>query len=260
MTSLIRFDRVSFGYGRDEVLHDVSLEVHRGDFLGIVGPSGSGKTTALRLMLQTIAPSEGSVARHRGLRVGYVPQVESVDWQFPVSVREVVLMASPTQRRWPRATRGERCEVDGLLERLGIGEIADRHIRELSGGQQQRVFVARAMMTQPDLLLLDEPTSGVDVATRHDMLHLLADLNRQGVTIVVTTHDLNGVAAHLPQLVCLNGRVIASGRTREVLTSQVLEATYGAPMSVLEHAGFPVVVDDFTHGAHSVALRVPWSA
>jgi ABC-type Mn2+/Zn2+ transport system ATPase subunit len=158
-------------------------------------------------------------------------------------VGEVVLMTRTTGRRLPWASGPERAEVRRVLSRLGLDGLASRHIRELSGGQQQRVFVARALLGRPDLLLLDEPTSGVDVRTRHEVLHLLADLNDEGLAIVLTTHDLNGMAAHLPRLVCLNTSVIGVGTPREVLTPAVLERTYGAPMAVLEHGGMPVVVD-----------------
>ncbi|HKN80920.1 MAG TPA: ATP-binding cassette domain-containing protein, partial [Actinomycetota bacterium] len=131
------------------------------------------------------------------------------------------------------------------LDRLGIGDLGDRHIRELSGGQQQRVFVARAMLRRPRLLLMDEPTSGVDVRTRHDVMHLIHELHHDGLAVVLTTHDLNGIAAHLPQLVCLNREVIATGRPQEVITPEVLERTYGAPLEVLSHGGMPVVVEHY---------------
>jgi ABC-type Mn2+/Zn2+ transport system ATPase subunit len=144
---------------------------------------------------------------------------------------------------WP--SKEERAEVGVILERLGLGGLERRHIRQLSGGQQQRVFIARALLRRPELLLMDEPTAGVDVKTRHEILHLLHDLNDGGLAIVLTTHDLNGVAAHLPQLVCLNREVIAAGKPGQVLTPEVLETTYGAPMDVLEHAGMPFVVDRY---------------
>ena len=140
-------------------------------------------------------------------------------------------------------TRRERGEIADVLDRLGLGGLGGRHIRELSGGQQQRVFLARALFTQASVIFLDEPTSGLDVRTRHDVLHLLDDLNADGLTIVLTTHDLNGIAAHLPTVVCLNRSVIGAGRPEEVLVPDVLERTYGSPMDVLEHGGMRVVVD-----------------
>jgi ABC-type Mn2+/Zn2+ transport system ATPase subunit len=250
---LVRLNGVSHRYGGQWTLRDVDLELRAGQLSGIVGPSGSGKTTLLRIVLGAVRPSVGRVERRADLRVGYVPQVEIVNWNFPVTVREVVLMASPTRRLSPRATPAERRAAAEVLERLGLGELGDRHIRQLSGGQQQRVFIARALLGRPDLLLLDEPTSGVDVRTRHEILHLLEELNDDGLAIVLTTHDLNGIAAHLPHLVCLNVAVRGEGDPRHVLTPAVLEATYGAPMHVLEHAGMLLVVDDAHHRPRRVA-------
>jgi ABC-type Mn2+/Zn2+ transport system ATPase subunit len=243
VTPLLRLERVAAGYGEGSVLLDIDLEVGAGDFVGIVGPSGSGKSTLLRLLLGSVAPSSGRLERTSGTRLGYVPQVEQIDWDFPVTVAQCVLMSRVQGRILPWASRSEKADVARVLDRLGIGELAGRHIRALSGGQQQRVFLARALLAEPDLLLLDEPTSGVDVRTRHEILHLLGDLHEGGLGIVLTTHDLNGIAAHLPRLVCLNKRVIGAGAPHEVLVPEVLEATYGSPMEVLEHGGMRVVVD-----------------
>lgn len=241
--ALINCEHLSCTYGQQAVLDDVYLTVHRGEFVGIVGPSGSGKTTLLRTILGSHPVAHGSVTITPGLRIGYVPQVETVDWYFPVTVEEVIVMTETSGSWWPRISKVEKQAVHTVLDQLGIGDIAHRHIRELSGGQQQRVFIARAMYRKPDILVMDEPTSGVDVRTRHEVLHLLADLHAAGLTILLTTHDLNGLAAHLPRLVCLNRKVIADGHPRDVLTSDVLEATYGAPMEVLEHGGMPLVID-----------------
>jgi len=252
---LIRLDHVTCAYGGRPVLVDADLTVAGGAFTGVVGPSGSGKTTLLRAMLGTVVPAAGRVWRRPGLRVGYVPQVESVNWSFPVTVGEVVLMARSRGRLLPWAGPDERRMVSSVLERLGLAELGDRHIGALSGGQQQRVFIARALVSDPQLLLLDEPTGGVDVRTRHEVLHLLGDLNADGLGIVLTTHDLNGIAAHLPHLVCLNTEITGEGTAEEVLTPAVLERTYGAPMDVLEHGGMRVVVDRVEAADNVVALR-----
>lgn len=243
MTTLVQLEGVTCSYGRRPVLVEIDFALSSGDFVGVVGPSGSGKTTLLRALAGRIRPVAGRLELRRGLTFGYVPQVETVNWHFPVTVGEVVLMARSGGRVLPWASRDERREVASLLERLGIGGLADRHILELSGGQQQRTFIARALMRRPQLLLLDEPTSGVDLRTRHDLLHLLHELNLDGLSIVLTTHDLNGVATHLPRLMCLNERVIAVGAPHEVLRPDVLERTYGAPLEVLEHAGLLIVLE-----------------
>ena len=251
---LVELRRVTCRYrsAREPVLVDVDLAIQPGQFIGVVGPSGCGKTTLLRAVTGTVEPEEGTVARAKGLQVAYVPQVETVNWSFPVTVAECVLMARTRGRRLPWPSAGEKAEVASVLDRLELGDLAGRHIRELSGGQQQRVFLARALLQRPQLLLLDEPTAGVDVRTRHEVLHLLDELNAEGLAIVLTTHDLNGIAAHLPHLVCLNRRVIGAGRPRDVLTPEVLERTYGSTMEVLEHGGMPVVVD---YPADVVRLR-----
>jgi ABC-type Mn2+/Zn2+ transport system ATPase subunit len=258
VNELVRFEKVTCRYGREPVLVNVDLTVSEGDFVGIVGPSGSGKTTLLRAISGVVQPIAGRVRRDRGATVGYVPQVETVNWYFPVTVREAVLMSRIDGRVLPWSSRRDVRQADEVLERLGIGDLGGRHIRELSGGQQQRVFVARAMLRRPKLLLLDEPTSGVDVRTRHDVMHLIHELHHDGLAVVLTTHDLNGIAAHLPRLVCLNREVIAVGRPAEVITPDVLERTYGAPLEVLTHGGMPVVIERYPEaeeGAEVVPLR-----
>jgi ABC-type Mn2+/Zn2+ transport system ATPase subunit len=240
---------VTCAYGGAPAIEDVDLDIRSGEFVGIVGPSGSGKTTLLKAIAGTVRASSGRVLRRGGATFGYVPQVETVDWNFPVTVAETVVMGRVGTRRLPWASRDERLDAVELLDKLGLGGLGPRHIGALSGGQQQRVFIARALMRRPDLLLLDEPTAGVDVRTRHDVLHVLDDLHSDGITIVLTTHDLNGIATHLPRLVCLNRNVIGDGDATAVLTPLVLERTYGARMDVLEHGGMRVVVEAETPGS-----------
>ena len=219
MQPFVEVRQVSFGYGGAPVLENVSLHLHSGQFAALVGPSGAGKTSLLRLILGSLRANSGTITiggrRVDGSparQVAYVPQVETVNWNFPVTVEQVVLMGRTRKSGWqPWPTAEDRRQAGSVLERLEIGELANRHIRELSGGQQQRVFLARALIAQPELLVLDEPTSGVDMRTAETVLHLLADLNRQGITILMTTHDLNAAAAHAPWVICINRSVIAQG-------------------------------------------------
>jgi zinc/manganese transport system ATP-binding protein/zinc transport system ATP-binding protein len=248
---IVEVDGVTCGYQGEVVLRDVSLRVEAGDFVGLLGPSGSGKTTMLRTLLGATVIHHGSVRvdgrmvtdRHRP-KVGYVPQLETVDWNFPVTVQEVVLMGRASESGpFPWNRHQDRDLAHSMMDRLGIGDLAKRHIRELSGGQQQRVFLARALVSNPRLLLLDEPTSGVDIKTRDDILHLLDELNHQGVTVLMTTHELNAVAAHLPWVVCLNRRVIAEGPPGDVFTPKILEQTYGVEMPVVRYQGLTLVAE-----------------
>lgn len=247
---LVSLRKVTVGYDGVAALHRVSFSVRRGEFIGIVGPSGSGKTTLLRTILGQADRFAGEVEQfprsdRESVRIGYVPQVETVDWNFPITVEQVVLLGRWRElgwRPWPR--RKDRRLAQQVLERLGIAELAKRPIRALSGGQQQRTFLARALIGDPDLLLLDEPTSGVDIKTRHEMMHLFGELNRAGTSIVLTTHDLNAVATHLPRLVCIgSGNVIADGPPADVLTPAVLREAYGAEMLVLRRGKTVYVVD-----------------
>ncbi len=248
---IVVLEGVTCGYEGEVVLRDVTLRVNEGDFVGLLGPSGAGKTTLLRAMLGAVDVYRGSVivdgvAVHEGrrARAGYVPQLETVDWNFPVTVEEVVLMGRAAGGGlFPWSRREDREAAREMMERLGIGHLARRHIRELSGGQQQRVFLARALVSNPRLLLLDEPTSGVDIKTRDDILHLLDELNHQGVTVIMTTHELNAVAAHLPWVVCVNGRVIAEGPPADVFTPEILEETYGAKMPIVRYRGLTLVAE-----------------
>ena len=260
--ALVRFERVSCGYDGAPVLRDIDLTIRRGAFVGIVGPSGAGKTTLLRAIVGVVPRVEGaitvdgrSVGRGATAGVGWVPQLETVDWNFPATVREVVLMGRWAEHPWRAwANSEDHRRVDDLLDRLGIGGLAGRHIRGLSGGQQQRVFLARALIAEPALLLLDEPTSGVDLKTRDDILHLLADLNADGITIVLTTHELNTVAAHLPWVVCVNGRIVAEGDPDDIFTSEILGRTYGADLRVVRQEGLVLVADAAPHRLRN-ALR-----
>lgn len=249
------------GYGSHPVIDQVSLTVPEGGFLGLIGPSGAGKTSILRAILGDLPWVTGDV-QIRGQRLrpgqpppagtGYVPQVPESDWTFPVTVEDVVMMGR-IQRMgpWPWPSRQDRSAARAALEQLGIEHLARRHIRDLSGGQRQRVFLARAFAGEPRLLLLDEPTASVDVATREVILDELRARHRQGVTIVLTTHDLNAVASTLPTIACVNRTLIAHGSPEQVLTEPVLRQAFETSIRVLRDdvTGAPLVVE----GASPVA-------
>jgi ABC-type Mn2+/Zn2+ transport system ATPase subunit len=236
LDNIITLSDVTYGYSlKSATLEGVNLTIRRGQFMGLLGPSGSGKTTLLKIITGLIKPWHGSITfgnnsstySHK-IIIGYVPQVESVDWSFPVTVREVVAMGIWNQSGFtPWLVKNAKEEIDNLLKSLGILEFGSRQISELSGGEQQRAFLARALIRNPDVLLLDEPTSGVDYNTREKILGNLNDLNLKGMTIILTTHDLSGMARRLPWVVCVNHTIIAEGRAEETLTETNLLKTYG---------------------------------
>jgi ABC-type Mn2+/Zn2+ transport system ATPase subunit len=244
--NILTISGITFGYSQKlPVLEGVNLLIHKGQFVGLLGPSGSGKTTLLKLIVGLIKPWHGTITfsknsssrtdRRTGkITVGYVPQIESVDWNFPITAREVVAMGIWNQSGiTPWLLRNAREEVDSILKELGIGDLSSRQIRELSGGEQQRVFLARALIRNPDILILDEPATGVDYNTRERILGNLNDLNTRGMTIILTTHDLSGIAKRLPWIVCMNGSIIAEGKPEDTLTEKILLKTYGLVDAVL---------------------------
>ncbi len=263
MKPLIELNHVDFGFGAELALEDINLHLHRGQFAALVGPSGAGKTTLVKLILGLLQPSRGEFcvdgtlyAANKRLRIGYVPQLETVDWSFPITVEQLVLLGRiQSTSIWPWPSTDEKKRLHPLLEQLGIGDLYKRHIRDLSGGQQQRAFLARALIAEPDLLVLDEPTSGVDMRSAESILRLLAELNGQGMTVLITTHDLNAAAAHLPWVVCLNRRIIAQGTPEDVFTEEVLNLTYRGDMIVIHHDGM-LFVQQKPHG-HSYHELVP---
>ena len=255
---LVELSNVGARYGATIALQNVSLKIWPGQFMAIIGPNGGGKTTLLRTILGTIPVQQGKVllrgeaVQSSSLeRIGYVPQLETIDWNFPITVEEVISMGFFTRNRWFRGIRDdERRKLQSVLARLNLIGLGDRHIRELSGGQQQAVFLGRALLGDPELILLDEPTAGLDIRSRDDVIHFLHEINHQGVAVVITAHDLNWVAAHLPWVVCLNRGVIAEGRPQEVFNAAVLKETYSGEMVVFHHDGM-VMIGERPHEPHA---------
>jgi ABC-type Mn2+/Zn2+ transport system ATPase subunit len=234
------------------VLEDVSLSVPSGAFWAVLGPNGAGKTTLLRAILGLVRPTVGMVrvfgqppweltAERR--RIGYVPQAPSVDVNFPVRAGDVVLMGRYGRiGLFRRPAAEDRAAARQALDRVGMADLADRPLARLSGGQRQRVFLARALANEPDLLLLDEPTTGVDVAATESLYELLDRLHAAGMTILVVSHDVGVVAAFVDGVACLNRRLVAHGRPEEVLGSEALEAMYGCAAAFFHHGRVPHIV------------------
>ncbi len=246
---LLEIDHVTSGYENGPVIQDVSIKIWPGQFVALVGPNGGGKTTLLRTILGTIRPTGGKVALRgqpitagRLGRIGFVPQLETIDWNFPITVEEVILMGLYRKNHWlKRISKEDRVRLHEMMERLNLAALGKRHIRELSGGQQQAAFLGRALLGEPDLILLDELAAGLDIRSRDDVVHFLHEINHQGVAIILTAHDLNWVAAHLPWVICLNRRVVAEGQPAQVFNSQVLKETYRGEMVVFQHEGMIMV-------------------
>ncbi|MFN2450643.1 MAG: metal ABC transporter ATP-binding protein [Candidatus Baltobacteraceae bacterium] len=223
-------------YGRVTALDGASMSVAAGEALGIVGPNGSGKSTLLKTIAGLLQPASGTVrvfGRAPGAlpagSIAYVPQIEDVDWTFPATVRDVVSMGRfPRLGMLQRFGAADRSAVSRALELLHMMPFAKRHIAALSGGQQQRVFVARAIAQEPKLLLLDEPTTGVDAQTEESLREVVRELAKGGLPIVMTTHDLDRAADWFDRLMVLDRRVLGIGKPEEVLES-------GAYAGIREH-------------------------
>jgi len=240
----ISFAGVCAGYFGRDVLDEVTFSVERGDFVGIIGPNGSGKSTLLKtiagihpIQCGTATVLGSDPARLDRRKIGYVPQIETVNWAFPVSVFDVVLMGRYGRLGlFKRPTRRDADAVRAALDEVGMADRGESLIGQLSGGQQQRAFVARALVQEPELLLLDEPIAGVDAGSQHAIFTLLEHRNHGGMTIVATTHDLSCVATWFGQVLCLNHRVIAYGPPSQVLNEQTLSATFGSHPLIIGEA------------------------
>ncbi|MCC6397558.1 MAG: metal ABC transporter ATP-binding protein [Bacteroidetes bacterium] len=245
--TLIHLEHATLAYGRNTVLRDITLSIHRGDYVGLVGPNGAGKTTLLRAILGTLPPRTGSrtAVRPDGtpLRFGYVPQRDSIESVLPYTASDVVMMGRYRQIGFLRFPgRKERAMVLDALRQVGMDALAGRVFRDLSGGQKQRVLIARALATDPDVLILDEPTNGMDLASRAAILGLIDALHEQEkLTILMVSHLMDDVVNHVERLAIVERDFFQIGDVEEILTGSQLSALYGVPVKV-DHAGGHVVV------------------
>ncbi len=245
MSVAVEVQNLSVAYQHRPVLRGVSFRCPAGTVVGVIGPNGAGKSTLFKALLGLVPPAAGTVhlfgqpVWQQRRRLAYVPQRELIDWDFPATVADVVMMGRVTRIGWlRRPSVADRQRVEEVLARVGMAEFRDRPIGRLSGGQQQRVFLARALVQDADLLLLDEPFVGVDAATEALIYALMAELAQSGRTILVINHDLNAVDRY-DLLAMVNGRLVAFGPPREVFTPENLRATYGGRLAFLERVDVP---------------------
>lgn len=252
MGTLIEFENAQLGYGwRNIILHDVNLAINRGDFLGIVGPNGSGKTTLLRTLLGLLKPVSGTVRIGEGepIRYGYVPQRDTVDTLFPIPVEEIVLMGR--YRRVgliKRPSKADREIALRSLEQVGIGGLARASYRDLSGGQKQRALIARALATEPDMLVLDEPTNGMDLASEHALLDLTTSLHEQNrLTVILVSHLLENVANCAQRIAIIANGALDEGTRQEMLTTEHLSRLYRMEVKVMDIDDRCVIITGSKH-------------
>jgi manganese/zinc/iron transport system ATP- binding protein len=243
-TAPLSIHDLTVAYHRKPVVWDVEYDAPPGKLIAIVGPNGAGKSTLLKACLDLVPVVSGEVrffgepyAAARA-RIAYVPQRTSVDWDFPVSALDVVAMGLYRRIGWFRpVTRKYRDQAAAALDRVGLADYAHRQISQLSGGQQQRVFLARALVQEADLYLMDEPFAGVDAATEGAILALLRELRNTNRTAIVVHHDLETVRDYFDEVLLLNMRLVASGPVTQVFTRENLRRTYGGKLSLLEQVG-----------------------
>lgn len=247
---MIDIKNLWFYYGTQPILEEIDLEVSPGIFLGLIGPNGGGKTTLFKLILGLLSPARGSVRifgrdpRSLGpqrSQIGYVPQRIEVDWHFPLTAQEVVLMGCYSKiGLFRRPSARDRRKVMETLEQMEIQDLAQKPIGELSGGQQQRVFLARALVAQPRILLLDEPTLGVDVAHQDKFYHQLNSLRREhSITILLVSHDVGVISCFADELACLNHTLFLHGKPEEVLSKAIVGQAYGCDVEIVSHGPIP---------------------
>jgi manganese/zinc/iron transport system ATP- binding protein len=234
---------MTVAYHRKPVLWDVDYDAPEAKLIGIVGPNGAGKSTLIKAALDLVPKASGRVLiygkpyRKQRHLVGYVPQRESVDWDFPISALDVVTMGRYGKIGWcVPVTRKHREAALAALERVGMGDYAKRQISQLSGGQQQRVFLARALVQDAQLYFMDEPFAGVDASTEQAIVRILQDLRAAGKTCLVVHHDLQTVPEYFDEVILLNMRIVASGPTTDVFTKDNLHKTYGGRLTLLDEA------------------------
>lgn len=230
---------LTVSYGPLVALTGVNATIEPGNIVGVIGPNGSGKSTLLKA-IAGIVPVRGGRIMHAGKRlhqrrahIAYVPQSEDVNWDFPLSAHDVVMMGRFRSIGWlRRPDKDDHAQADAALEKVGLSGVGQRHISQFSGGQQQRIFLARAIVQQPEIVLLDEPMNGIDVSNRSVLHGMIEEFSKNGAIVLMATHDLDEVRQQAGSVLCLNRRMIAYGPTSTTYTPDTLKATFGGQVAI----------------------------
>ncbi len=236
---VIDIDNVSFSYGGVSVLEEVSLKIYEDEFIGIIGPNASGKSTLLKLILGLLEPDKGTISKYNAdtrnvhNHIGYVPQHSAFSRDFPITVGEVVMMGHiSAPEKFFRYKKKEIERTKQVLQKLDIESIEKRHIEKLSGGQLQRVLIARALVCQPEILILDEPTSSVDMRVEEDIFALLKNYSEH-MTIIVVSHDIAFISGYVDRVACVNRTLVC--HDTESISGKMIEDLYGTPVKIIQH-------------------------
>ncbi len=247
---ILALNNVSVKFNGRAALDGVTFKLHKGERVAVIGPNGAGKSTLFNVIAGVLPSTQGEVNVYghkpgEHICIAYVPQRSQVDWKFPVNVADVVMMGRIQKLglfRWPR--RQDWDYVYQSLDLVGLSRLSKRQIGELSGGQQQRVFIARALAQEAELMLMDEPLTGLDVPAQEEIFTILDKLRQRQVTIMVATHDLNLAAERFDRLMLLNGQLLGFGHAAEVFTPDLLSAAYSGHMRLIQTSNGTMLLSD----------------
>lgn len=239
MDTIINLNNVSFSYSHIPIVRNINLAVYEGEFLGVIGPNAGGKSTLLKLILGLLKPDTGIITvfgnepdKGRS-RIGYVPQYPAFSRDFPINVRDAVLLGRLGETRWYGGYTWEDKEIAiNSLKAVGMDNISNQPIDSLSGGQLQRVLIARALISKPDILILDEPTANIDVRAEEDIFALLKQYNNH-MTIIIVSHDIGFISGYIDRVACLNQTMLC--HTTSEISGKTIEELYGTPVKMIEH-------------------------
>ncbi len=244
--SVIHVNDLNYYVGKQEILSDISFEIEQGDYVALLGPNGGGKTTLAKMILGLLTPNSGTIEIlgqdkndfKAWYKIGYVPQnVSLFDSNFPLSVYEAVSLGLAAKKRWfSRLSREDKLQIDAVMQTASIEELQEKNLSELSGGQRQRVMIARALVSQPEILILDEPSTGVDIASQKKFYQFLKQLNTENnLTIIFITHDLGVIADDVTHVLSVNQKLVYAGTADAMLSCEAVSELYGTKAHLVHH-------------------------